>query len=50
MFEYAKVCPIYGPPGTGKTTKCIAIVAALLEDNVDPKQIAYIAFTNKAAN
>lgn len=50
MFEYAKVCPIYGPPGTGKTTKCIQLVANLLEEGVDAKQIAYIAFTNKAAN
>lgn len=49
MFDYATVRPIYGPPGTGKTTRCIAIVSALLEKGVDPQQIAYVAFTKKAA-
>jgi superfamily I DNA/RNA helicase len=49
LFEYATVRPIYGPPGTGKTTRCIAIVSDLLEQGVDPRQIAYVAFTRKAA-
>jgi superfamily I DNA/RNA helicase len=49
MFNYAKVRPLYGPPGTGKTTRCIAIVSDLLKNGVDPRQIAYVAFTKKAA-
>lgn len=49
FFDYATVTPIYGPPGTGKTTRCIAIVSDLLEKGVDPRQIAYVAFTKKAA-
>ena len=41
---------IFGPPGTGKTTACMNHIANLLQDDVDPIRIGYIAFTKKAAN
>jgi superfamily I DNA/RNA helicase len=49
VLDYTEVFPIYGPPGTGKTTTCVALVSDLIEKGVDPQQIAYVAFTKKAA-
>ena len=42
---------IFGPPGTGKTTHLLRIVEKeLRENNVAPHRIAYLAFTNQAAD
>lgn len=36
-------------PGTGKTQTLTARIAALLDDNVDPREILVLTFSNKAA-
>lgn len=41
---------IIGPPGTGKTTKCLAIVEEAIQYKISTKEIAFVAFTRKAAN
>ena len=42
---------IFGPPGTGKTTHLLRIVEKELRENiVSPPRIAYLAFTNQAAD
>ena len=42
---------IFGPPGTGKTTYLLRIVEKeLRENNVSQHRIAYLAFTNQAAD
>lgn len=41
---------IFGPPGTGKTTHLLNLVHKELAHGVSPDQIAYVAFTRKAAN
>jgi len=40
---------ILGPPGTGKTTSLIKIVKEALNNKIKPHEIAYLAFTKRAA-
>ena len=40
---------IFGPPGTGKTTRLLDMVDKALAEGVQPHQIAFLAFTKKAA-
>ena len=40
---------IFGPPGTGKTTALLNMVDKALESGVQPQEIAFLAFTKKAA-
>lgn len=41
---------VLGPPGTGKTTTMLNIVEDLLKQGLYPNEIAYLAFTKKAAD
>jgi DNA helicase-2/ATP-dependent DNA helicase PcrA len=41
---------LFGPPGTGKTTTLLDRVESLLQDGVDPRRIAFVSFTRKAAH
>lgn len=50
VFSDHKVTKIYGPPGTGKTAHLINIVQYAIKRGVDPKHIAFLSFTNAAAD
>ncbi len=41
---------IFGPPGTGKTTALLNMVDEALSSGVAPNEIAFLAYTRKAAN
>jgi DNA helicase-2/ATP-dependent DNA helicase PcrA len=45
-----KTTTIYGPPGTGKTTRLLSIVESFISKGTKPEDIAYLAFTKKAAD
>ena len=40
---------LFGPPGTGKTTQLLNMVDKALSSGVSPHEIAFLAFTRKAA-
>ena len=41
---------IFGPPGTGKTTTLLDLVDKELSTGTPPSEIAFLAFTRKAAS
>lgn len=49
-FESHKVTKIYGPPGTGKTKALIDIVKKHIANGTKPENIAFVSFTNAAAD
>lgn len=49
-FERQSVIRILGPPGTGKTTRLISLVKEGIENGTKPEDIAFLSFSNEAAN
>jgi superfamily I DNA/RNA helicase len=49
MKSLSKIKKIYGPPGTGKTTYLLKIVEEEIARKVLPNEIAFLAYTKKAA-
>ncbi len=45
--EY-RVTKIYGPPGTGKTTELLRLIKDAISKGIEPDQIGFFSFTNKA--
>jgi len=41
---------VFGPPGTGKTTEMMKVIKRRLKEGVKPQEIAFVSFTNVAAN
>ena len=50
VFESQTSKKIFGPPGTGKTTTLIKFVEEAVRSGVSPNEIAFISFSNAAAN
>ena len=40
----------FGPPGTGKTSRMMKIISDRISEGVKPEEIAFVSFTNVAAN
>ncbi len=49
-FKNKKSTKIFGPPGTGKTSTLINYVKEAIKNGIEPNDIAFIAFSNEAAN
>jgi len=49
-LTHPELSVILGPPGTGKTTALLSIMQQELEAGVHPQNIAFLAFTKKAAS
>ena len=45
-----KTIKIFGPPGTGKTYTLLNRLDKWFNKGVQPREIAYLSFTNKAVN
>ena len=45
-----KTIKIFGPPGTGKTENLLKRVQRYLKQGIEPEEICYISFTNKAVD
>ena len=45
-----KTIKIFGPPGTGKTENLLKRVQRYLNQGIEPEEICYISFTNKAVD
>jgi len=45
-----KTIKIFGPPGTGKTENLLKRVQRFLKQGIQPEEICYISFTNKAVD
>ncbi len=41
---------IYGPPGTGKTSRLLELVEQALDNDVQPAEIGFFSYTNKATD
>jgi hypothetical protein len=41
---------IIGPPGTGKTNTLMKLISSRLEEGLKPSEIAFVSFSNEAAN
>ena len=45
-----KKIKVLGPPGTGKTQLLLDIVEQRLKEGLKPAEIAFVSFSNEAAN
>lgn len=50
LFQHCQVHKIFGTAGSGKTTFLINELHKLFESGVEPKEVAFVSFTNRAVN